>query len=44
MTFYWRQESYDRYVLTGPGQYEVFKTYKDLYGYCQRHGIDARQA
>jgi len=45
-TYYWRQEGYNLYVLVPPngGEPLGFNTYGNLYAYCKRRGINARQA
>lgn len=43
--WYWKQCSYNTFVLTGPlGTQKWFDSYQALYDFCQSTGIDAKQA
>lgn len=46
MEYYWKQEGWNLYVLVPPDGSEpiFFDSYSALYVYCDRLGIDAKQA
>lgn len=41
--YYWKDDGFDRFVLIGPGIFEIFTTFEKLCRHCAQRNINARQ-